>query len=102
MAHRSWCRLLTFWAGATLQGGSPRHDARGMGFSTRLTDEMVRRYRRSGHWGDETFSAILERRAAAHPEREALVDRRHRVTYAELAARVDRVAAKLKAGPILG
>ena len=68
-----------------------------MGFSTRLTDEMVRRYRRSGHWGDETFSAILERRAAAHPEREALVDRRHRVTYAELAARVDRVAAKLGA-----
>ena len=68
-----------------------------MGFNTRLTDEMVRRYRRSGHWGDETFSAILERRAAAHPEREALVDRRHRVTYAELAARVDRVAAKLGA-----
>ena len=68
-----------------------------MGFSTRLTDEMVQRYRRSGHWGDETFSAILERRAAAHPEREALVDRRHRVTYAELAARVDRVAAKLGA-----
>src|SRR5213594_1253102 len=69
----------------------------GMGFSTRLTDEMVRRYRRSGHWGDETFSAILKRRAAAHPEREALVDPRHRVTYAELAARVDRVAAKLGA-----
>src|SRR5881397_1197483 len=69
----------------------------GMGFSTRLTDEMVRRYRRSGHWGDETFSAILTRRAAAHPEREALVDRRHRVTYAELAARVNRVAAKLGA-----
>src|SRR6266571_2397160 len=69
----------------------------GMGFNTRLTDEMVRRYRRSGHWGDETFSAILTRRAAAHPEREALVDRRRRVTYAELAARVDRVAAKLGA-----
>ncbi len=68
-----------------------------MGFSTRLTDEMVRRYRRSGHWGDETFSAILTRRAAAHPEREALVDRRRRVTYAELAARVDRVAANLGA-----
>ena len=62
-----------------------------------MTDEMVRRYRRSGHWGDETFSAILTRRAAAHPEREALVDRRRRVTYAELAARVDRVAAKLGA-----
>src|SRR5262245_25690459 len=68
-----------------------------MGFSTRLTDEMNRRYRRSGHWGDETFSAVLKRRAVEHPTREALVDRRHRVTYAELKTRVDRVAAKLGA-----
>ena len=68
-----------------------------MGFSTRLTGEMARRYRRAGSWGNETFYAILERRAAAHPDREALVDRRHRVTYAELKARVDRVAAKLGA-----
>src|SRR5215813_9425819 len=66
-----------------------------MAFSTRLTSEMGRRYRRAGAWGDETFYTILERRAAAHPEREALVDRQHRVTYAELKARVDRVAAKL-------
>ena len=66
-----------------------------MGFSTRSTDEMRGRYRRSGHWGDETFSTILERRAAEHPTREALVDRRHRVTYAELKTRVDRVAANL-------
>ncbi len=68
-----------------------------MRFSTRLTEEMARRYRASGHWGDETFHSILKRRAAAHPDREALVDRHHRVTYAELAARVDRVAAKLGA-----
>jgi len=68
-----------------------------MRFSTRLTDEMARRYRRSGHWGDETLARILKQRAAAHPAREALVDRRHRVTYAELEARVERVAAKLGA-----
>jgi len=68
-----------------------------MMFGTRLTSDMVRRYRRAGSWGDETFYAILERRAGAHPNREALVDRRHRVTYAELKMRVDRVAAKLGA-----
>jgi non-ribosomal peptide synthetase component E (peptide arylation enzyme) len=68
-----------------------------MTFSTRLTSEMAQRYRHAGSWGDETFYAILERRAAAHPEREALVDRRHRVTCGELKARVDRVAAKLGA-----
>src|SRR5207253_560025 len=38
----------------------------------------------------------LARRAAAHPDREALVDHRHRVTYGELLARVDRTAAALQ------
>jgi acyl-CoA synthetase (AMP-forming)/AMP-acid ligase II len=44
----------------------------------------------------ETFHAILARRAAAHPDREAIVDHRHRVTYGELLARVDRTAAALQ------
>src|SRR3989475_7091822 len=46
--------------------------------------------------GPVTFHDILARRAAAHPDREALVDHRHRVTYGELAARVDRTAAALQ------
>jgi non-ribosomal peptide synthetase component E (peptide arylation enzyme) len=66
-----------------------------MSFQTRLSKELIERYTRAGHWGSETFYQILARRAAAHPEREVLVDRRHRVTYGELKARVDRVAAKL-------
>ena len=68
-----------------------------MSFQTRLSKELIERYTRAGHWGSETFSQILARQAAAHPEREVLVDRRHRVTYGELKARVDRVAAKLGA-----
>ena len=44
----------------------------------------------------ETFHEILARRAAAHPDREAIVDHRHRVTYGELLARVDRTAAALQ------
>jgi acyl-CoA synthetase (AMP-forming)/AMP-acid ligase II len=44
----------------------------------------------------ETFHGILAQRAATHPDREALVDHRHRVTYGELAARVDRTAAALQ------
>src|SRR5262249_38259436 len=66
-------------------------------FTTRLTEKTAERFRGAGHWGDETLATILERQAAAHPGREALVDRRHRVTYAELESRVDRVAAKLGA-----
>jgi non-ribosomal peptide synthetase component E (peptide arylation enzyme) len=66
-------------------------------FQTRLTPELIDRYTRSGHWGTETFYDILARRAAAHPDRVAIVDHRSRLTYGELRARVDRVAAGLAA-----
>src|SRR6266542_2699500 len=65
-------------------------------FQTRLTPELIERYTRSGHWGSETFYQILARRARAHPDREALIDHRHRVTYLELVERVDRTAAALQ------
>jgi non-ribosomal peptide synthetase component E (peptide arylation enzyme) len=64
-----------------------------MKFETRLTDDLIARYQKSGHWGSETFYAILAARTAAHPERVALVDRERRVTYAELKTRVDRAAS---------
>src|SRR5688572_18834500 len=67
-----------------------------MAFQTRLTPALVERYTRLGHWGTETFHEVLARRAAAHPDREAIVDRQHRVTYGELLARVDRTAAGLQ------
>jgi len=73
-------------------------------FQTRLTSALIERYTRSGHWSDETFSSILARQAAAHPDRVAVVghgqtpsDRGTRVTYGELRERVDRVAAGLQA-----
>lgn len=65
-------------------------------FYTRLTPDLVERYTRAGHWGAETFSQILHQRAAAHPDREALIDHRQRVTYGELYTRVDRAAAALQ------
>src|SRR5712691_456181 len=64
-------------------------------FETRLTPALIERYTRSGHWGTETFYSVLARRAAAHPDRVAIVDHRSRVTYAELLRRVDDVAAGL-------
>src|SRR5881628_1693465 len=64
-------------------------------FETRLSPALIERYTRSGHWGGETFYAILAGRANAHPDRVAVVDRRGPVTYAELRERVDRVAAGL-------
>src|SRR5215831_5040679 len=65
-------------------------------FHTYLTSDLVARYTRSGHWGTETFSQIVHQRAAAHPDREAIIDHRQRVTYGELRTRVDRTAAALQ------
>ena len=65
-------------------------------FETRLTGEMVRTYRDAGFWQGETFHDILARRAGQHPGREALCDGRQRVTYRQLADRVDAVAALLQ------
>ena len=56
-----------------------------------------RKRRRAGFWRDDTFHDILARRAAEHPDREVLYDRRARITYKELADRVDAVAAVLQA-----
>jgi non-ribosomal peptide synthetase component E (peptide arylation enzyme) len=64
-------------------------------FETRLTPALIDRYTRSGHWGTETFHSILARRAAAHPDRVAVIDHRARVTYDQLLRRVDDVAAGL-------
>ncbi|WP_066927847.1 (2,3-dihydroxybenzoyl)adenylate synthase [Streptomyces sp. NBRC 110611] len=58
--------------------------------------EFARRYRAAGHWRGETFGGMLRERAAAHPDRTALVDpapERRTWTYRELDERADRLAA---------
>ena len=62
-------------------------------FDTRLTPELIERYTHSGHWGTERFSHILAERAEAHPDREAIIDPRQRISYGQLRAGVDRMAA---------
>ncbi|ANY20238.1 Short-chain-fatty-acid--CoA ligase [Tsuneonella dongtanensis] len=68
-----------------------------------------RAYREAGWWGDKTLADLFFANAAAHPERVALVDAPNRgdfafgdarrMTYAELAAEVERLAgALLEAG----
>src|ERR1700731_5332210 len=68
-----------------------------MTFATRLTSEMIARHTESGWWGKDTIYGLLSARVAAHPEREAIVDSRRRVTYRELKDGIDRTAAVLKA-----
>ncbi|MEU6113454.1 (2,3-dihydroxybenzoyl)adenylate synthase [Streptomyces sp. NPDC047117] len=58
--------------------------------------EFAARYRAAGYWRGETFGGVLRERAAAHPDRVALVDPgpvRRTWTYRELDERADRLAA---------
>ncbi|MEW1825906.1 (2,3-dihydroxybenzoyl)adenylate synthase [Streptomyces sp. NPDC088196] len=58
--------------------------------------EFAARYRAAGHWRGETFGGFLRERAAAHPDRIALVDpapERRTWTYRQLTERADQLAA---------
>src|SRR4029077_18280155 len=68
-----------------------------MAFETRLTSEMIARHTASGWWGRDTIYGLFSARVAMHPDREALVDSRRRITYRELKDGIDRTAAVLKA-----
>ena len=67
-------------------------------------------YREAGWWGDRTLADLFFANAAAHPDRMALVDAPNRadfafgepqrLTYAELAAEVERLAGALVAAGI--
>lgn len=57
--------------------------------------EFARYYREQGYWRGETFPRMLAERAAQHPQRLAITDEHRRLTYGELAARAERLAAGL-------
>jgi non-ribosomal peptide synthetase component E (peptide arylation enzyme) len=58
--------------------------------------QTIDEYRAKGWWEDQRFSEILERRAREHPQREAMVDGRRRITYGQLWAEVKRFAEFLR------
>ena len=58
--------------------------------------ETIGEYTRRGYWGERTFADILEARATATPDREAMSDERRRVTYGALFAEVKRFAEFLR------
>lgn len=57
--------------------------------------EFAERYRAAGYWRGEPLDKLLRDSAAKHAGRTALVCGARRWTYAELDARVDRIAAGL-------
>jgi 2,3-dihydroxybenzoate-AMP ligase len=55
--------------------------------------EFAQRYRERGYWTGETFSQLLRDRAAEHPDAVAVIGGETRLTYAELLAEAERIAA---------
>jgi 2,3-dihydroxybenzoate-AMP ligase len=65
-------------------------------------DDVAARYRARGHWAGVTLGEAFDRSVTAHAERIAVVDGARRVSYAELARLVDRLALHLAARGVRG
>jgi non-ribosomal peptide synthetase component E (peptide arylation enzyme) len=61
----------------------------------RYTDELVAEYTEKGYWDTATFAEIWERNAKQYPQKEAIVDSRTRLTWAEAKQQMDRIALGL-------
>ena len=66
-----------------------------MAIETLLTPQMIDEYTSQGYWGSMTLGDWLDHHAAYTPDRVALLDPGHRITYAQLKLITDRIALKL-------
>jgi len=66
-----------------------------MARATRYSKEMIEEYTRRGVWTTETQADIWDRNAGKLPDKEALVDSRGRLSWAEAALWTDRIALHL-------
>ncbi|HTS41921.1 MAG TPA: AMP-binding protein [Xanthobacteraceae bacterium] len=62
---------------------------------TLLTDELIKKYYSAGFWRDDTIYSLVRGHAERTPASFALRDRFRRITYRELAAAADALAADL-------
>lgn len=64
---------------------------------TLLSSERLETHTGAGHWRADTIYALAARHAARTPDRFALRDQHRRITYREMMATADRLAADLDA-----
>jgi len=62
---------------------------------TRFTQEMFDEYFAKGYWTGETTAEIWDKKAQLHPDKEALIDSRHRLTWSQVKQQSDRIALGL-------
>ena len=58
-------------------------------------DEAIKEYTENGAWLNLTYGDLLDRAAAQHPDRVAVIDERYRLTYASLKEKVIKFAIAL-------
>ena len=68
---------------------------RKMTLATLLTDALVKRYTDAGFWRDDTIYSLAAGHAARAPDSFALRDRHRRLSYRQLVAAADALAADL-------
>ena len=61
----------------------------------RYTKEMEERYTKAGYWGNPTVMDLWDQHAKEYPDKEAIVDSRTRMTFAQTKEWTDRVALGL-------
>lgn len=62
---------------------------------TRFTQEMIDEYIAKGYWAKETTSELWDLNAKLYPNKEALIDSRVRLTWAQCKQRSDNIALNL-------
>ncbi len=62
---------------------------------TIVTEEMIARYTQSGLWKNKLWIDYIRENAERFPSREAVVDRKHRITFNQYKNQVDQMAVHL-------
>ena len=63
--------------------------------ATPYPPEIIEEYTSKGWWQNLTYGDLLDRAAAAYPDKRAIIDARVELTYSALKNKVDRLAIAL-------
>ena len=66
-----------------------------MGTATLLSQEIIAEFTEKGYWDSTTFAQVWDRNAKEYPHKEAVVDPRTRLTWAQAKEWTDRIALTL-------
>jgi len=60
-----------------------------------FTKDQIERYKADGYWSDIIVADVCDNNAAQYPDKEAIVDSKTRLTWAQVKHLTDRIAGNL-------